>query len=220
MNLFDIVGPVMVGPSSSHTAGVVRIGNVVNKIMNGVPDRVRIKFHGSFAKTYHGHGSDKAIIAGIMGFAPDDERIRMSLELAVEAGMEFSFDTVALANAHPNTVIVEAESAELGSVIIRGESVGGGNMVIRKLNDIAVEFDGHYDTLIVNHIDTPGVVAFVTSVLSSSEINIAKMSMYRSEKGGDAILLIEADGTIPCDISRALHVLKHITKSTVISKLM
>ncbi len=220
MNLFDIIGPVMVGPSSSHTAGVVRIGNVVHSILGGVPDKVVVKFHGSFAKTYEGHGSNKAIIAGVMGYKPDDERIRTSLPIAKELGLEFSFETINIPNAHPNTVLIEAESLALGTLSIQGESIGGGCMVIRKINDISVEFDGQYDTLIVSHTDKRGVIAFVCNVLSHEEINIARMLVYRSEKGGDAIMLIEADGSLDKNIVLSLSHSKNIKKATVVSKLM
>lgn len=218
MNLFDIIGPVMVGPSSSHTAGVVRIGNFVHRIF-GVPDSVTIRFHGSFARTWRGHGSDKAIIAGILGFPPDDERIRESLDLGRRSGLEFRFETVELPDAHPNTIVVEAKAAGR-STVVYGESVGGGNIIIRRIDDIELEFDGHYDTLIVSHTDHPGVIAFVAGVIARAEINIAHMTVYRSKRGGTAIMVIEADGVLDHGLKELLEEFEYIDRATVIAKLI
>ncbi len=217
MNVFDILGPVMVGPSSSHTAGVVRIGNVANSILGGVPDEALIKFHGSFAKTYAGHGSDKAIIGGLLGFATDDERIKTSMEIAKEQGINFKFETINIPNAHPNTIIVEASIKDKENVNIRAESVGGGNILIKSINDVSVNFDGQYDAIIINHQDATGAVSLVANVLAVERINIAAMKVYRSKKGGEAIMIIETDSPIKKELENAIEVLPHITKATSVS---
>lgn len=219
MNAFDIIGPVMVGPSSSHTAGVVRIGGIVRKMLACAPKKAVVKFHGSFSTTYKGHGSDKAIAGGLLGYGTDDERIRDSLALAEKQGLRLRFETVSLANAHPNTVIVEAESENGRAVSVVAESVGGGNIMIRRMNGVEVAFDGQYDTLIIGHEDAPGAVAIVAGALSGRGINIAKMKVYRDRKGGDAIMIIEADGKLDENLSEALEKLQHIRAATVIAGL-
>lgn len=217
MNIFDILGPIMVGPSSSHTAGVVRIGNVVNKILGDCPKKAAIKFHGSFSTTYMGHGSDKAIVAGLLGFQTDDPRIKTSFDSAKEQGMEFSFETIDLKNAHPNSILIEAESADGEKVELLGESIGGGNIVIRRINGIAVEFSGTYDTLITCHKDAPGAIALVSNLLSVEGINIATMNVFRARKAGDAIMIIEADGKLKKSLAKTILSLPHIEKAFIIS---
>ncbi len=217
MNIFDILGPIMVGPSSSHTAGVVRIGNVANKILGQTPNKIKVKFHGSFATTYIGHGSDKAIIGGLMGFAPDDERIRDSLTIAKNEGIHFSFETVSFVGVHPNTVAIYISGKNKGDVYIQAESIGGGNILIRKIDNVDVSFNGQYDAVIIHHSDTTGVVSLVTNVLSMERINIAKMEVYRACKGGEAIMIIETDGKLDKSLERTLMALPHIMKATVVS---
>ena len=192
MDIFDIIGPVMVGPSSSHTAGVVRIGNVVNRVLGGVPERAEVWFHGSFAATWRGHGSDKAIAAGMLGFGTDDIRIRDSLSIAREQGFDMAFRTIVLENAHPNTILIEASRRER-TVRVRGISVGGGNIQITELDGIGVDFDGKHNTMIVRHRDSPGAVAQVSGALAEDGINIAGMKVHRARRGGDAIMVIETD---------------------------
>jgi L-serine dehydratase len=193
MNIFDIIGPVMIGPSSSHTAGAVRIGKVTRRLLDEEVVKAVIQLHGSFADTYKGHGTDNALIGGLMGFSTDDERIRNSKELAKKAGMVYRIETISLQEAHPNTVVIEAEGRSGRKVVVLGASVGGGNIMIQKINGIHVEFDGQYYSLIVNHRDKPGVIAFVTGRVGQSQINIAGMRDYRSSRGGEAIMIIETD---------------------------
>lgn len=219
MNLFDIIGPVMVGPSSSHTAGVVRIGNVARNILGCTPTKARIKFHGSFAKTYAGHGSDKAIIGGLLGCKPDDESIRNSLQAAADIGLVYSFEVVEIPDAHPNTLIVEAEASDGKYLSLLGESIGGGNILVRRINDIEVEYNGQYDTLVINHKDAPGAISLVANLLAVARINIASMKVYRASKGGDAIMLIEIDGKLDKALSKTVESLPHITKATVLEGL-
>ncbi|MDR2938841.1 MAG: L-serine ammonia-lyase, iron-sulfur-dependent subunit beta [Clostridiales bacterium] len=216
MDLFDIIGPIMVGPSSSHTAGVVRIGNVVRKILDAEPKDIVVKFHGSFSTTYKGHGSDKAIIGGIMGFKADDPRIRGSLEVAKSSGIAYSFETITLKNAHPNSIVVQVKDKNGNGLKVIGESVGGGNIVIRRINDTVVELTGEYDTIITNHHDEPGVVSLVANVLAFNQINIANMRVFRSAKGGGAIMVIETDGIPDKGLAKTLAALPSIMWTSII----
>ncbi len=216
MNIFDIMGPVMVGPSSSHTAGVVRIGHITQSILGGIPKRVNITFHGSFAKTYKGHGSDKAVIAGLLGYMPHDLRIKDSFALAQDMGMEYSFDVTELEYAHPNTVLIHAETDEGKVVNIQAASIGGGRILVQRINNIEVSYDGQYDTLVIIQRDTPGVISLITNVLMIEHINIAQMRVYRSSKGGDAITTIEADQALDVSLAALLEMLPNIIQVTLL----
>ena len=148
---FDIIGPIMIGPSSSHTAGAVRLGLMAKEILVEPVKSVEIKLHGSFAQTYKGHGTDRALIAGIMGFKPDDERIRDALQIATENNIKYSFEKVNLDDAHPNTAIIKLTGISGHVVSVQGASIGGGNIVISYINDFEVNLSGKYPSLIVVH---------------------------------------------------------------------
>lgn len=210
MNVFDIIGPVMVGPSSSHTAGAVKIGIIARAVLGEPPENVVISLHGSFALTYKGHGTDKAILAGLLGMSVDDVRIRDSLDIAQKAGLSYRFETIALRDAHPNTAVITATGKNGKKISVQGASIGGGNIVIQKLNGMNVEFTGQYDTLVISHIDTPGVVSEVTHLLSCDNINIANMKVFRSRRGGDAVMVIETDQGIGPDLFLSLQQLSRI----------
>lgn len=205
MDVFDIIGPIMVGPSSSHTAGAVRIARVARMLLDEDVKKAVIKFHGSFAATYKGHGTDKAIIGGLMGYTTDDMRIRDSLKLAEKAGIDFKIETVALGDVHPNTVIIEALGVSGKKVSIMGSSVGGGNIVIVKINGLDVEFSGQFCTLVIEHMDKPGTIAAVTGILGSNAINIAIMKVYRSYKGAKAIMVIETDQSVNASVIEEIN---------------
>ncbi|MCL2015266.1 MAG: L-serine ammonia-lyase, iron-sulfur-dependent subunit beta [Defluviitaleaceae bacterium] len=216
MNIFDILGPIMIGPSSSHTAGVVRIGNIARRILGATPNKAIVQFHGSLAKTYKGHGSDKAIIAGLLGFPPDDVRIRDSLGLSPD--LDYKIEVVELENAHPNTVLLELFSEKLQKTLkMQAASVGGGNILVQKINEIDVLFDGYHDTLVIIHKDKPGAVSLVSNVLAVEKINIAEMKMYRSKKGGQAIMIIELDEQVDKSLATTLSALPLMTKVTLLS---
>jgi L-serine dehydratase len=200
MNIFDIVGPIMIGPSSSHTAGVVRIGNMVQKIIGYTPTDIVIKFHGSFATTYMGHGSDKAIIAGLMGYETDALEIRTSHQIAKDRGIKFSFEPIYLKNAHPNTIIIECTLKDNEKITVVAESVGGANIIIRKINDFDLELNGNYHTLVITHKDNVGILSKITKALYEHNVNIAQMSLYREKKGGNAMTVIEADDILDISI--------------------
>ena len=188
MNLFDIVGPVMVGPSSSHTAGAVRIGFVAQKLLGEPVKRARIGLYGSFLATGTGHGTQKALIAGLLGMAPDDMRIPDSFHLAEEKGN--------LKEAHPNSAELELEGVSGRSLTVVGESLGGSRINIAKVDGIEANFSGSYPTLVVHNDDQPGHVADVTAMLAHKSINIATMQLYRAARGM-AVMVIECDQEIP-----------------------
>ncbi|MBE5892352.1 MAG: L-serine ammonia-lyase, iron-sulfur-dependent, subunit beta [Lachnospiraceae bacterium] len=196
MNLFDILGPVMVGPSSSHTAGAVRIGYIARKLLQETPVKVEILLHGSFATTGVGHGTDRALIAGLLGMKPDDIRIPHSFELAKESGLAFSFGTVNLRDAHPNTAVLKLVGESGKEMEVQGVSIGGGRVLIQKLNGMEVNFSGERNTLVIQNLDTPGSVAKVTSILFWKSVNIATMQLCRDKRGGYAMMVLETDEEI------------------------
>lgn len=183
MNIFDIIGPVMIGPSSSHTAGAARIGYVARKILAQEPVEAEIGLAGSFAQTYKGHGTDRALIAGILGMRPDDERLPHSLELAEEQGLRFSFRTVQLPKCHPNTAVIKLTGKEGAVAQVEGASVGGGNILITRLNGMESAFTGQCDTLIIPHRDTPGVIATVTQALAHEPVRPGGADAFRPAGG-------------------------------------
>ena len=194
--IFDMIGPVMIGPSSSHTAGVVRIGRVVFKVLGGVPDTAEITFYNSFARTYEGHGSNRAILAGLMDFKTDDKRIKTALDLTQEAGLSYKFRSIGSASTfHPNTVRILAEK-EGNKVEILGESRGGGVIRIREVNGFESNFTASMHTLIIEADDVKGSIAFFTEVLSQDECNIATMTVSRKAKNDLACLILEMDSGI------------------------
>ncbi len=197
MDIFSIVGPVMIGPSSSHTAGACKIGNIAALLLGNMPVEAEITLYGSFAKTGVGHGTDKAIIAGIMGFKSDDIRIRDSFLIAKKNGLEFSFEEKSKVGTHPNTVKIFLKDANGMSVNVVGVSIGGGRVNIQTVNDFEAGFSGEDNTVIAVHLDKPGVIAYVTNSLAQENVNIAKMSSQRTKRGGVAALIIEADSPIP-----------------------
>ncbi len=216
MNLFDILGPVMVGPSSSHTAGAVRIGYIASKILKDVPIHADIILHGSFATTGIGHGTDKALVAGLLGMEPDDIRIPQSFEIAKKRGLTFAFFNRTLKDAHPNTAVLRLEGKKGRSLEIQAASIGGGRIMIHKLDGVQVVFSTEKPTLIVYNQDQPGYVAQVTSALSERNVNIATMNLYRDKRGGFAVMVIETDQLIPPEALRMLEELPGIRKVSYI----
>ncbi len=198
MQLFDIIGPVMIGPSSSHTAGAARIGRVTRMLLGEDVRFARILFHGSFAKTWEGHGADRAVIGGLLGFKVDDPCLRRSRELAKERGMEYTIDTVQLPSAHPNTVIIEARGVSDKQVRVQAASVGGGSIRVQYLNGMEVGFSGERTTLIIQHLDAPGAIATVSRMLAEERTNIATMRVFREKAGGHAVMALELD-SVPSD---------------------
>lgn len=193
MNVFDIVGPIMIGPSSSHTAGAARIGKTAALLLNAPAASADILFSGSFAKTYKGHGTDKAIVGGILKMDPWDPGIRTSLDTAKELGVKVTLRTGSIENSHPNTALVTLTDIHNHTISVQGSSVGGGNIVITKINGMEVYFTGQNTTLIVMHQDVPGTIAQVTGLVAAHQANICNFRLNRKEKGGLAIMTIEMD---------------------------
>ena len=204
---FDILGPNMIGSSSSHTAGALRIAFVAGRMVEK-PAAVKFVLYGSFARTYHGHGTDRALVGGILGYHPDDERIRDSFELAKKAGLKYEFqENFTDKEIYPNTVDIYV-TGEDGSVMsLRGKSIGGGNAVITKLNGVDVELTGNYSTLVVEHHDKKGTLARVATVLSVYDLNIGSLRLYRESKGKMAYAIIEVDTNVS---SQALDALRSV----------
>ena len=193
INIFDMMGPVMVGPSSSHTAGAARIGNMGRTLLGEEVARADIGLYGSFAETGFGHGTDRALLAGLLGMKPDDLRIPNAYEEANRAGMAYSFRTVELRDAHPNTALLELTGKSGKKLTLQAASIGGGAIVVNKIDGIDVNFTGDFNTLIVRNQDESGSVAAITSILSQVHINVANMSVNHHRRGGDALMVIETD---------------------------
>ena len=197
LDIFDILGPVMVGPSSSHTAGAVRIGRMARTLLGGAPVTADIALHGSFAETGQGHGTDRALVAGLLGLRPDDLNIPRSFELAAEQGLKFHIHPVQLREAHPNTAVLDVARADGKALQLQAASTGGGRIRVDRLNGVEVSFTGMFNTLVIRHQDIAGEVADVTRELSGARINIANMSLCRDRRGGDALMVIETDQKVP-----------------------
>jgi len=195
VSLLDIIGPVMVGPSSSHTAGACRLGLLARCLVGGTPERARIELHGSFARTGEGHGTDKAIVGGLMGFRPDDERIREALGIAEREGLDYRFEKTTLgeeSEVHPNTVRVTVERGDRTSVMV-GSSLGAGRVLVTEIDGFPVEVTGNYHTIVLVAEDVPGSVARIATILADDGINIATLRLTRKQRGGDAFMVIEVD---------------------------
>ena len=197
-----MIGPVMIGPSSSHTAGVVRIARAALKLLGGTPDMAEITFYNSFARTYEGHGSDRAIIAGLLDFKTDDKRIKDALTLASEQGLNYKFKSIGNASTmHPNTIRLNLTKGEKKIEVV-GESRGGGLINIAEVNGFKAEFSANLHTLIITANDVKGSVAFIANVLAHDDCNIATMSVSRRGKNDVACLVIEMDsGLKPVTLS-------------------
>jgi len=199
-SIFDVVGPVMIGPSSSHTAGAVRLGLLARAILGSEPVRARILLHGSFASTGRGHGTDLALVAGLMGMHIDDPGIRDALEAAVGRGIEVLFQDTDLGDSHPNTARFELEDASGRVLSVTGSSLGGAEVVVTRIDDFDVEITGELPTLVVSHTDRPGVIAGVTAALAEGGCNIATMSDSRERRGKRALMLVQTDAPVPADV--------------------
>jgi L-serine dehydratase len=195
VSLLDIIGPVMVGPSSSHTAGACRLGLLARCLVGGTPERARVELHGSFARTGEGHGTDKAIVGGLMGFRPDDERIRDALGIAEREGLDYKFEKTTLGEEneiHPNTVRITVERGDRSSVMV-GSSLGAGRVLVTEIDGYPVEVTGNYNTIVLVAEDVPGSVARIATVLAEDGINIATLRLTRKQRGGEAFMVIEVD---------------------------
>lgn len=217
MNLFDILGPVMVGPSSSHTAGAVKIGYVARKLLGEKVKKAEILLYGSFLATGKGHGTQLALVAGLLGMQPDDRRIPHSFEIAEEAGMEFVLGEADLKDAHPNSVLLKLIGFGGKYMEVVGESIGGSRINIASIDGMAAGFSGEKPTLMVHNQDRPGYVAEVSGVLSAKKVNIATMQLGRVSRGGSALMVIECDDEVPQSVIDWLKNLEGIDRVTYYS---
>ena len=217
MDIFDLIGPIMVGPSSSHTAGAVRIGLVSRKLLGEEVQRAELYLHGSFADTGAGHGTDKALIAGLLGMEPDDERIPHSFAYAEKAGLDFSFGVTELRAAHPNSVLLKLRGKSGAELEIVAASVGGGRIQIRRLGGMETCFSAEQPTLIIKNEDQPGSVADVSRVLAQRGINIGTFQVNRDGRGGCAVMVIECDAPISEDVVKYISSLPGILGAVCIN---
>jgi L-serine dehydratase len=210
-SVFDIVGPVMIGPSSSHTAGACRLGGLAREIFGEQPSHVKISLHGSFASTGPGHGTDLALVAGLLGMRPDDVRIPDALALAAQAGVDVEFAEVELGDVHPNTAQLEFTGPIGNTMLVCGSSLGGGDVVVTQIDGFEVEATGELPLLLVAHLDRPGEIAAVTSLLAESRANIASMQVSRERRGAGALMLIETDTEIDRVTAQRIEVQPGVT---------
>ncbi|CAA7602744.1 L-Serine ammonia-lyase [Acididesulfobacillus acetoxydans] len=220
INVFDILGPVMVGPSSSHTAGAVRLGLMARKILGDEPREAKIILHGSFAETGKGHGTDLALVAGLLGMLPDDERIPRAMEMAAAAGLKTVFSAGDLGDVHPNSVRFDLKGATGHEATVLGCSIGGGQIEIRGIDEFPVMLRGDYPTLVILHQDLPGVVAQVTAILAAAQINIAEMRVSREKKGAVALTVVEMDQKIDPAVAALLGKMPVLKRSMTIDPLV
>ena len=218
MDLFDIVGPIMVGPSSSHTAGAVRMGYVAGKLLGEPIQKAEILLYGSFLATGEGHGTRKAIVAGLLGMQTDDERIRFSLDVAKKVGLEIQIETGELEDTHPNTAEITLTAADGEKVSLRGSSIGGGNILITRVNGMEVALTGQNPALIVLHKDAPGTIAAVTELMAEYGVNICNFHLARETKGGLAVMTIESDSHFVPELNEKINRLENIYSSTMLER--
>ena len=205
VSLLDIIGPVMVGPSSSHTAGACRLGLLARCLVGGTPQKARLELHGSFARTGEGHGTDKALAGGLMGFRPDDERLRDALDIAEREGLQFKFEkTTITEDSHPNTVRITLELGDR-SAQMTGSSLGAGRVLVTEIDGYPVEVTGNYHTIVLVAEDVKGSVARIATILSEHGLNIATLRLSRKARGGDAFMVIEIDDAPGTDVGAELR---------------
>ncbi|MCH4178964.1 MAG: L-serine ammonia-lyase, iron-sulfur-dependent subunit beta [Megasphaera sp.] len=204
MGVFDIIGPVMIGPSSSHTAGAARIGLMAREILNDEPVEAVITVYGSFAKTYKGHGTDKAVVAGLLGFSADDVRLRTSFDIAAKKGLKITLNRSDAEVDHPNTVRIAMTGKTGRKMEVLGVSLGGGKIEIREINGSQVSLSGEEYTLITFHHDQPGIIAQATTVMAIGHINVSNMRVFRSAKNAMAVMIVCTDSPVPPEMVKMI----------------
>ena len=219
MNVFDIIGPVMIGPSSSHTAGAARLGKVAKIMFGKEIKKAHIYMHGSFAKTGKGHGTDKALIAGLLGMEPDNEDLRYSFDIAKKQGMEFEFSAIELENVHPNTVRIILNGENDEKLTMEGSSIGGGCILVYKLNNYEVNLNFENPSIVVVHTDHPGVIAKVTDELYKYGVNICDFHLSRKSKGGEALMTIGMDSMPDSKIAEDISAIDFVSAVNLLDRL-
>ena len=218
-SIFDIIGPIMIGPSSSHTAGAARLGKMARCIFRSTPKKVDLTLYGSFAKTYKGHGTDKALVGGILGFDPDDARIKYSFELAKEQGVKFEFIKTNLGeNVHPNTVKMEMILEDGSKSTVMGASIGGGNIKLTEMDGLALDFNGSRSAVVLEIKDIPGAIAFITGILGHNNKNISMISTNKPAKSEYTFLTIETEDELESSLIEQLRKFEVVAKVVVLDK--
>lgn len=219
IGIFDVLGPIMIGPSSSHTAGAARLGKIARTIVNKPIKNVTFLLHGSFKETYKGHGTDRALVAGILGMMPDDERLRDALLIAEKEGLEVHFLPADLGQVHPNTVKILMTDCDDINWEVLGSSIGGGLVEIYEINGNKVKITGEYPTIITCHDDIPGTVSKVSTLFYDNDINIAHMTLVRSQKGKDATMTFEVDNNVSEELIAAIKAVEGVNRVILINSL-
>ena len=219
IGIFDVLGPIMIGPSSSHTAGAARLGKIARTIVNKPIKDVTFLLHGSFKETYKGHGTDRALVAGILGMMPDDERLRDALLIAEKDGLEVHFLPADLGQVHPNTVKILMTDCDDINWEVLGSSIGGGLVEIYEINGNKVKITGEYPTIITCHDDIPGTVSKVSTLFYDNDINIAHMTLVRSQKGKDATMTFEVDNNVSEELIAAIKAVEGVNRVILINSL-
>ncbi|HPJ01386.1 MAG TPA: L-serine ammonia-lyase, iron-sulfur-dependent subunit beta [Candidatus Limiplasma sp.] len=209
-DLFDIIGPVMIGPSSSHTAGAARIGKTARMLLGTTPAKASIGLCGSFQKTFQGHGTDKALIGGLLGMEIDDPRLRDSQTVADAVGFQVDFYSASVKGSHPNTVIIDVSDAKGRSVNLRAASIGGGEIRVQAVDGHETRITGHANTLVIHYLDKYGMIANITRQIAAAQINIAAMLVSRTAAGGDAMVALEIDGRAEPALTETLSGLENV----------
>lgn len=219
IGIFDVLGPIMIGPSSSHTASAARLGKIARTIVNKPIKDVTFLLHGSFKETYKGHGTDRALVAGILGMMPDDERLRDALLIAEKEGLEVHFLPADLGQVHPNTVKILMTDCDDINWEVLGSSIGGGLVEIYEINGNKVKITGEYPTIITCHDDIPGTVSKVSTLFYDNDINIAHMTLVRSQKGKDATMTFEVDNNVSEELIAAIKAVEGVNRVILINSL-
>ena len=219
IGIFDVLGPIMIGPSSSHTAGAARLGKIARTIVNKPIKDVTFLLHGSFKETYKGHGTDRALVAGILGMVPDDERLRDALLIAEKEGLEVHFLPADLGQVHPNTVKILMTDCDDINWEVLGSSIGGGLVEIYEINGNKVKITGEYPTIITCYDDIPGTVSKVSTLFYDNDINIAHMTLVRSQKGKDATMTFEVDNNVSEELIAAIKAVEGVNRVILINSL-
>lgn len=217
VSIFEVVGPIMIGPSSSHTAGAAKLARIARNIVNEPFKKVIFGLHGSFAMTYKGHGTDRALVAGVLGLYEDDEALADSFELAKQQGLEYEFEQINLENVHENTVKISFLLEDGSSYYVIGSSIGGGQILITNINGFRTEFMAQYSTIVINHYDKKGIISEVSAILANNYINIATMRLSRNARGEEAFCIIETDDVIPHHVKESMEELENIIQVQVIN---
>ncbi len=220
LQVFEVIGPVMIGPSSSHTAGTARLGKLARRLLGEAPEQAVFRLYGSLAATYRGHGSDLALLGGVLGFDPDDERIVLAKQHAEQAGFAYSFQTVAEAKdlLHPNTVGIHL-TGSTRQVEMIGASVGGGKVEVLELDGFSVSLKGEEHTLVINSVDKPGVITGISAQLMAAGLNIGNMAVSRAGKGQAVVMSIEVDGIVSPAIMESLRAIAGVNRVTWLERI-